>query len=82
MMDSLYPTILPETQMPLGQLSGREQDLEGPSVDPFRVLDLDDPYKQEKLNEGLSLQSNAIELQQRHDSLEQRLEAIDRKSVV
>ena len=43
MMDSPYPTILPETQMPLGQSSGQEQDLEGPSVDPFRVPDLDDP---------------------------------------
>ena len=45
MMDSPYPTILPETQMALGQLSGREQNLEGPSVDPFRVPDLDDPYE-------------------------------------
>ena len=54
-MDSPYPTILPETQMPLGQLSGQEQDLGGPSVDPFKVPDLDNPYEQEKLNEGLSL---------------------------
>ena len=54
MMDSPYPTILPETQMPLGQSSGREQDLEGPSVDPFKVSNLDNPYEQEKLNEGLS----------------------------
>ena len=45
MMDSPYPTILPETQMPLGQSSGQEQDLEGPSVDPFRVPDLDDLYE-------------------------------------
>ena len=55
MMDCLYPTIPFETQMPLGQSSGQEQDLEGPSVDPFKVLDLDDPYEPEKLNEGLSL---------------------------
>ena len=62
-MDSSYPTILPETQMPLGQLSGQEQDLKGPSVDPFKVPDLDNPYEQEKLNKGLSIQSNDIELQ-------------------
>ena len=55
--------------MPLGQLSSQQQDLEGPSVDPFKVPDLDDPYEQEKLNE-LSLQLNAIKLQQRHDSLD------------
>ena len=63
MMDSSYPTILPETQMPLGQSSGQKQDLEGPSVDPFKVPDLDDPYEQEELNKGLSIQSNAIKLQ-------------------
>ena len=56
MMDLPYPIILPETQMPLRQLSSQEQDLEGPSVDPFKVPDLDSPYEQEKLNEGLSLQ--------------------------
>ena len=44
-MDSPYPTIPFEIQMPLRQLSGQEQDLEGPSVDPFRVLDLDDLYE-------------------------------------
>ena len=82
MMDSLYPTILPETQMPLGQSSGQKQDLEGPSVDPFKVPNLDDPYEPEKLNEGLSLQSNAIKLQQRHDSLEQRLKAIENKNTL
>ena len=71
MMDSPYPTILPETQMLLGQSSCQEQDLGGPSVDPFKVPNLDGLYEQEKLNEGLSMQSNAIELQQRHDSLEQ-----------
>ena len=45
MMDSPYPTILPETQMSLGQLSSQEQDLRGPSVDPLRVPDLDDLYE-------------------------------------
>ena len=44
MMDSSYPTILSETQMPLGQLSGQEQDLGGPSVDPFKVPGLDNLY--------------------------------------
>ena len=43
MMDCPHPTILPETQMPLGQLSGQEQDLKGPFVAPIRVPDLDDP---------------------------------------
>ena len=76
------PTIFPETQMPLGQSSGQEQDLEGPSVDPFKIPDLDDPYEQEKLNEGLSLQSNVIKLQQRHDSLKKRLEAIKDKDAL
>ena len=63
MMDCPYPTIPLETQMPLGQSSGQEQDLEGPSVDPFKVPDLDDPCEQKALNKGLSIQSNAIELQ-------------------
>ena len=70
MMDCPYPTIFPEIRMPLGQSSGQDQDLEGPSVDPFRVPDLDDPYEQKKLNKGLSMQSNDIELQQIHDLLE------------
>ena len=74
-----YPTIPSEIQMPLGQLSGQKQDLEGPSVDPFRILDLDDPYEQEKLNEGLSLQPNDIKLQQMHDSLEERLKAVENR---
>ena len=82
MMDCPYPTILPETQIPLGKSSYQEQDLEGPSVDPFRVPDLDDPYEQEKLNKGLSMQSNDIELQQRHDSLEQRLKAIENENTL
>ena len=73
MMDPPYPTIPPETQMPLGQSSGQEQDLEGSSMDPFRI---------EKLNEGLSLQSNAIKLQQRHDSLEQRLKAVENQNTL
>ena len=54
MMDCPYPTITPETQMPLGQSSGQEQNLEGPSVNPFRVSDLDNLYEQEKLKKGLS----------------------------
>ena len=82
MMDSSYPTIILETQRPLGQSSGQEQDLEGLSVDPFRVPDLDDPYEQEKLNEGLSLQPNDIKLQQRHDSLEQRLKAVENQDAL
>ena len=82
MMDCPYPTILPETQMPLRQSSGKEQNLKGPSVDPFKIPDLDDSYKQEKLNEGLSLQSNAIELQQRHDLLEQRLKIVKDKNTL
>ena len=46
------------------------------------IPDLDHPYEQEKLNKGLSLQSNAIELQQRYDSLEQRLEAVKDKDTL
>ena len=45
MMDFSYPTIFSQTQMPLGQSLDQEKNLEGPFVDPFRVLDLDDPYK-------------------------------------
>ena len=63
MMDCPYSIIFPEIQMPLGQSSGQEQDLEGPFVDSFKVSNLDNPYEQEKLNEGLSLQSNVIKLQ-------------------
>ena len=70
------PTIFPETHMPLGQSSGQKQDLERPFADPFKVPDLNSLYEQEELKKGLSMQSNAIKLQQRHDSLEQRLEAI------
>ena len=54
MMDFPYPTIPTEIQMPLGQSSGQEQNLEGPSVDPFRVPNLDNLYEQEKLKKGLS----------------------------
>ena len=82
MMDCLYPTIHPETQMHLGQSSGQEKDLEGPFVDPFKIPNLDDPYEQEKLNKGLSMQSNAIELQQMHDLLEQRLKAVENKNAL
>ena len=53
-MDCPYPIIPHQTQMLLGQSSGQEQDLEGPSVDPFMIPDLDDPYEQEKLKKGLS----------------------------
>ena len=76
------PTIFPETQMPLGQSSGQVQDLEGPSVDPIRVPDLDNPYEQEKSNEGLSLQLNDIKLQQMHNLLEQRLKAVENQNVL
>ena len=82
MIDCPYPTIPPETQMPLGQSSGQEQDLERPTVDLFRIPNLDDPYKQEKLNKGLSMQSNAIELQQRHVSLEERLKVVKDKNTL
>ena len=41
-----------------------------------------DPFRIEKLNEGLSIQSNAIKLQQRHDSLEQRLKAVENKNAL
>ena len=68
--------------MPLEQSSGQEQDLKGPSLDPFRVPDLDDLFEQKKLNEGLFLQPNDIKLQQRHDSLEQRLEAVKDKDAL
>ena len=82
MMDCPYPTIPSQTPMPLGQSLGQVQDLEGPYVGPFKVIDLDDPYEQEKLNEGLSLQSNAIELQQRHDLLEERLKAVENQNTL
>ena len=39
------PTIFLETQMPLGQSSGQKQDLRGPSANPIRVLNLDNPYE-------------------------------------
>ena len=45
MMNFSYPTILLQTQMPQGQSSGQGQDLEGPSMDPFRVPNLDNPYE-------------------------------------
>ena len=61
MMDFSYPTIPHQPQVLLGQLSGQEQNLEGPSVDPFRVPYLDNPYEQKKLNEGLSSQLNNME---------------------
>ena len=51
-------------------------------MDPFEVPDLDNLYEQEKLNEGLSLRPNDIELQQRHDSLEQRLKAIENQNTL
>ena len=76
------PTIFPETQMPLGQSLGQKQDLEGFSVDPFRVPDLDGPYEQEELNKGLSMQSNAFKLQQRHDLLEERLKAVENQNTL
>ena len=82
MMDCPYPTILSQIQTPLGQSLDQEKNLKGPSVDPFKIPDLDDSYKQEKLNEGLSLQSNAIELQQRHDLLEQRLKIVKDKNTL
>ena len=55
MMDCLYPTILSQTQTPLGQPLDQEKNLEGPSVDPFKVPDLDDSYEQKKLNKSLSM---------------------------
>ena len=44
-----------------GQSLDQKKNLEGPSVDPFMIPDLDDPHEQEKLNKGLSMQSNDIE---------------------
>ena len=82
MMDSSYPIILPETQMPLGQLSCQKQDLEGPSVDPFMIPYLDDLYGQEKLKKSLSGQLIDIKLEQRHDSLEQRLKAVENQNTL
>ena len=63
-----------------GQSLDQEKNLEKPSVDPFKVLDLDGPYEQEELNKESSMQLNAIKLQQRHDSLEQRLKAVQDKN--
>ena len=63
MMDCPYPAILSQTQTPLGQPLDQEKNLVGPSVDPFKVPDLNDPYEQKKLNKGLSMQSDDIELQ-------------------
>ena len=51
-------------------------------MDPIRIPDLDDPYKQEKLNKGLSLQPNDIQLQQMHDLLEQRLKAVQNQNTL
>ena len=51
-------------------------------MDLFKVLDLDNLYEQWKLNKGLSMQSNDIELQQRHDSLEQRLKVVKDKNTL
>ena len=79
MMDFSYPTIPPQNQMPLGQSSGQEQDLEGPSVDPFQVPDLDDPYEQEKLNKGLSGQLINTKTHQMLDLLGERLKVIEDK---
>ena len=36
-IDFSYPTIPPQIQMPLGQLSDQEKNLERPFMDPFRV---------------------------------------------
>ena len=80
MMDCPYPTISLETQMPLGQSSGQKQDLERPSVDPFRVPNLDHLYEQEKLKKGLSRQLIDTKTQQMHDLLEQRLKAVENKN--
>ena len=51
-------------------------------MDPIRVPDLDAPYEQVELNKGLSMQSNDIELQQRHDSLKQRLKAVENQNTL
>ena len=53
-IDSPFPTIPHQTQMPLEQSSRQKQDLEGLSMDSFMIPDLDDPYEQEKLKKGLS----------------------------
>ena len=66
----------------MGQSSGQEQDLEGPSLDPFKVPDLDDLYEQEKLKKGLSGQLIDAKTQQMHDLLEQRLKAVENKNTL
>ena len=66
----------------LWAIIGPRENLEGPSVDPFRVPDLDDPYEQEKLNKGLFSQVNDIESHQMYNSLEQRLKAVEDRNVL
>ena len=69
MMDCPYPTILSQTQMPLGKSLDQDKNLEGPSVDPIRVPNLDNPYEQEKLNKDSTNQLNDIESELMHNSL-------------
>ena len=82
MMDFSYPTILLETQMPLGQSSGQEQDLEWPSVDLFEVPDLDDLYEQEKLKKSLFEQLIDERTWHIHNLLEQRLKVVENKNTL
>ena len=82
MMDCPYPTILSQIQMPLGQPLDQEKNLERPCMDPFKVPDLDDSYEQKKLNKDSSSQLNDIESQLMHNSLEQRLKAVEDRNIL
>ena len=82
MMDCPYLAISPQSQVPLGKSSGQEQNLEEPFVDPIRVPNLDDSYEQEKLNKDSSSQLNDIESQLMHNSLEQRLKAVEDRNIL
>ena len=82
MMDCPYPTIISQTQTPLGQSLDQEKNLEGPSMDPIKVPNLDDLYEQEKLNKDSSNQLNDIESQLMHNSLEQRLRAVEDRNII
>ena len=68
--------------MLLGQSSGQEQDLEEPSVDPFMIPDLDNPYEQEKLNKSFSGQLIDIKRQQILDLLKEKLKAVEDKNTL
>ena len=82
MMDRPCLSIPHHSQIPLGKLPGQEQNLGAPSVDPFMVPDLDDPYEQEKLKKGLFKQSYDVKAQQMYNSLKERLKAVEDKNAL